>query len=146
MYVTSLHDPNATYLSVTAGQTYPLSLPLCPFVCRKFLNKTELELRCPNCENYADAFHYYYVHPFRKLLNATELPTLSQLVGEDDNKGRRPIRLSTERRRIHFHEVYVGKIESTPRISNRSQVSKWMPHAAQRWKFQSILCDYSEHG
>ena len=103
---------------------------------RKFLNKTELELRCPNCENYADAFHYYYVHPFRKLLNATELPTLSQLVGEeDDTKGKRPIRLSTERRRIHFHEVYVGKIESTPRMSNRSQVSKWMP----QWKFQSIL-------
>ena len=67
--------------------------------CRKFLNKTELELRCPNCENYADAFHYYYVHPFRKFLNATELPTLSQLVGEeDDTKGRRPIRLSTERK------------------------------------------------
>ena len=37
-----------------------------PLTFRKFWNKTELpDLRCPNCENYADAFHYYYVHPFR---------------------------------------------------------------------------------
>ena len=61
-----------------------------PFL-RKFLNKTDYDLQCPNCENYADAFHYYYIHPFRKFLNATDLPTFSQLVSDDD-KGKRPTR------------------------------------------------------
>ena len=117
-----------------------------PFV-RKFLNKTELELRCPNCENYADAFHYYYVHPFRKFLNATELPTLSQLVGEEDNKGKRPIRLSTDSEGGYITMKYVGNIESTPK--NTQPFPSEQMDATRRTALEiskHYTFDYSEQG
>ena len=55
---------------------------------RKFLNNSDplAELQCPNCKNYADAFNYLYVDPFRKFLNATELFII------DDDKAKRPTR------------------------------------------------------
>ena len=93
-----------TYPIDTKNQIITVVIFAHPLI-RKFLNKTDLQcphcenygdalhyyLKCPNCENYADAFHYYYIHPFRKFLNATDLPTFSQLVNDDD-KGKRPTR------------------------------------------------------